>query len=458
MYTINYNLPIFHLITALSAVIFKTNPLHIFKFAPLFLTFFYGFISFLFTQEFIKDTKISYIVSIVSVWFFGVSHVNWTISFVGASLYVLLFPLLLITTKRILDNKSKLNSYLSLFIITFLSLFLFHHIESLILFLLLFLFVFIYNLTNKFNKIFPLISFLILILILQVTGIMITPPSFSFLSQVSQLPLSYRLSLLNLWFGALLTISYISIFIILFNKLIKRQTLYDSFIPLICLFLIVFILITSNIPAAVRFSDFLPFLIFLLFGFFLKFTIKNDYFKKGITIFALSLLIIFIFTQALIPLTIFLNGYSNQDNTFSSSFDYYDLKMAIYLNKNLSKDSLILSDPGEQLVLSGLSGISSFGGNMLPKERIQLVKDIILEDNVSLKKDLFCNLFNESKEETYLVISGRTIAWGKQKGNTPLYSPVSLMLSEKIDTLINSKEFESIHEVNNQIYLFKVSC
>lgn len=307
---------------------------------------------------------------------------------------------------------------------------------------------------KSFNRLFFVYSIFLLIILISIYFFDINLNLSLF--QDLNFNKEYKISLLNSWYGIFLTLALISSFFVLLTKDRKNQKL----LILLNIFIILLITLLLNISASIRISVYLHLFIALFVGYFVSriILISN---KKNIQLFLLALfLIVILIALPLSSQKSFKNYYPNEVlHGTVSSFYYYEFEMGEFIKKNANSNSIIVSDPGEQLILSGISGIFSFGGNMLPKEYMFDIKNIILNKNDSESYSSLCNLF-EDKEDIFLVISGRSIQWAKDtKREIPIYQPVYLEDTEIIQEFKESKYFDLVHSINNQIYLFKLkSC
>ena len=172
----------------------------------------------------------------------------------------------------------------------------------------------------------------------------------------------------------------------------------------------------------------------------------------------------------IIPLIFpFVNYIENKQNQLNSSnlslYSYYEYNMGIWIRDNTPSNSIIISDPETVYLISGISGREI----IIPT--VMLVQDLRLEDHVILdliKNNILKTLdpemaYNYSsllgKENTaIIIISGRTLKWISQNSYQFIQKPFSFYNTTCFEKFFNNSYFRFLKKFGeDEIFAFELA-
>ena len=132
------------------------------------------------------------------------------------------------------------------------------------------------------------------------------------------------------------------------------------------------------------------------------------------------IIIVLIILFFVINLTYSIENYKNRmqelnDENVVSSFSSYDIEMSKWIRNNTSENVLIVSEPTQQLIISGLSYRESLESSSMSEKRQEMIRIAILSDNAFKSRNLILESIPEEyrRREIIFILSGRSIFWAK---------------------------------------------
>jgi len=439
--------PFFSFLIAFSSFILNINPINLFWISPLFLSFIYGLIIYKFAYVFTSKKGVAILASFISIWVTETVHVNEITSFVTATFFMLAFPFFFI---YIYENKKipKKDYFPLIFIGIFFALF---HIFE---FFPLIFFVSFYFIIKKINlpRFFTTLSILFLSgIFIFLSYFQINLP-FDFFGRRYLFPLHYKLAMINNWYGIFFFFSLLTILFIFFSREDIKRSSFNDFKIFSMLFLSICIIFFLNFSGSMRIIPYLhPFI--ALFSAYLIIS-SSCFFKNKLKFIVLFILLFIVIINSIFSINFLISTY-DVGGDYSSSFSKEDIHASKFISENIQEDTFILSSPGQQIIISGLTGSYSYGS--LEGDLSNFMKEILRGEDVRKSHNLICNVSINS-EDKLLIISGRSQAWANNQRKIPFYTPKNLTLKDKeiIKKFISSPLFETIYS-NEQIYIFKIN-
>jgi len=465
LFRVGFSVPSLPLLLAIASKLANSNPLFISWSTPFFFIPIYSLGIYLFSYFFTKNRIVSISSSIFGVWMTETSltfGVGWLYT---APLVMLMFPFIFVFLSDQIKNIT-INFRKALLI--FLLLILLSYTIHLFLGPLMVAIILFYKLIESIKR--NSVKFSILALIIIIFLIVITQGFYLdiFGDEIRSLSvdLNTKISLLfNYFTPALIFISLIGLFFLLASKYFENCDKHKlQSLGVISISLLFFYL--SPISFIYRINMFLHLFIAFFSGLFLLLFIENFKYKvnKKFLMVSLSIIIIIIFSSLHLPIHSYMTQWTNNkdiDNP-TTSFMSYDLEMASWIENNLPRDILIVSEPSQQHLIGGLIGTESLeGGHQMSIGTQRILKKALLTKDSNWTYKLLCDITPERMEDNLLIISGRVFKWSEVNYLTPIYVPFDLELAKNrslIEALKNNTNLEFLHSIDDQIYAFKYTC
>lgn len=181
--------------------------------------------------------------------------------------------------------------------------------------------------------------------------------------------------------------------------------------------------------------------------------------NKIISISTFTLIVVIITSSSIPNYVRFMGKYpAIGDYDIFSSYTEYDLKMGLWIRKNVAEDLLLLGEPNDQHILSGLSALNNLGGHFMRASNRELLRAFFKAENESEALSLLEELMrknNLTRTRVIIIISGRTAHW--LMGDVEIaYHPYLFRMSKEYHKFFNSNTFHIIHQEGNEIYAFVI--
>ncbi len=453
--------PFFHNLLAISQKMYNLNPATILKYWK-FLTLFHivlvGSVTYSFSLKLDRSRVVALIAAISNVLIFD-SAISFTnLMFLPQTVTALLGVSVL---GEALKNKFNINVIdLSLIFISILFL---HYAVGLVL-IAIFSYCLVYY---KYADTTSIVKMLLTVIPIICVGslLFINKGDLAFVNplEADDYIFSYadKIEFLKRFYGYLLILVPIGLLSLFFTPSKRNQKSIRIFSVVFILLVIVFF---TDIPYVLKFFTITKYLVsfFIAYGFvFLNKSIKfnnlriANYVLYFVVLFILGLSSIYFFKKDLF--------YKEQYNYLSQDY----IEAATFLqNYQQAKKVFIISDPGTQYILEGLSGANSAGGAFASQSTRKLISASFradsLREKISLLKQVEDDL-DGAESSILLVLSGRTFVWQdsteekKASNNYNIWTPVDLSLSNKryIKTFADNN-YDVIFE-NGSLAIIKLS-
>lgn len=141
-----------------------------------------------------------------------------------------------------------------------------------------------------------------------------------------------------------------------------------------------------------------------------------------------------------------------------------DIEAAEWLKENYTQQTILVSDPGTQFILEGLSGVDSVAGAYMPLNKRQMLWSAFYSRNVDKITQASQELTDNNENKIQLVaISGRSMAWGRANDEQwksfayNVWSPIMLSLEdEKLVNQMSQTDDAKLVYKNSAIAIWEV--
>jgi len=287
---------------------------------------------------------------------------------------------------------------------------------------------------------------------------------------------------------------------------VKQKNFKNNIASFIAAFILSFYLFCAemNINFAItRLLEFLPFflsyfaaslfqLLEIFFDFDNKYNVTNFFYLKGSHMkikessIITCIFFIFLLPSLVQPYTSFLQN-SNKEGTPPYTFSNYEYKTAIWIDKHIDKNVLIVSDTFTTLIMTGLTGnaitlnyrmIYDAKGNThviyRDKETLSWIKNLFITSNITYAEICLNNIWNKYSNafelnqkiidaklnintDVIIIFSGRTSQWVTAKDFSDVIFPQNFILLPIYNKFFKTNSFTLLYESEDQIYVFKWS-